>query len=214
MLNRFSHQTTCIETRRSVRGKQQPSTDLVRGPSWPAWVLTGLPSRYTRKSVSLIPEKRRPWGASTAHAADPGSAHASGTRPRGGKLVTLHRQGACTGGSERADSSEVSGKAGSGAGRKTEPCLQPPHLCQARSRPVSQHTPPPPVSMVTFWAPFPGRGSSLRPYLIVDRPVPGFGSEFIVLGFEAIVPLQESGKEKLVKTEIERTPRNARHRDP
>lgn len=25
--------------------------------------LTGLPSRYTRKSVSLIPEKRRPWGA-------------------------------------------------------------------------------------------------------------------------------------------------------
>jgi len=45
-------------------------------------------------------------------------------------------------------------------------------------------------------APFPGSGSSLEPYLIVDRPVPGFGCELIVLGFEAIVPLQENGKKE------------------
>lgn len=51
-------------------------------------------------------------------------------------------------------------------------------------------------------APFPGINSSLEPYLIVDRPVPGFGRELIVLGFETIVPLQENGKKKLVKAEI------------
>lgn len=44
--------------------------------------------------------------------------------------------------------------------------------------------------------------SCLGPYLIVDRPVPGFGRELVVFGFEAIVPLQESGKEKLVKAEL------------
>lgn len=50
--------------------------------------------------------------------------------------------------------------------------------------------------MVSFLAPFPGSSSSLETYLIVDRPVPGFGCELIVLGFEAIVPLQESGRKK------------------
>lgn len=105
------------------------------------------------------------------------------------------------------------GRLGQDQGGKQSPVPPTPSM-PGKVSPCSQHTPPPPVSTVTFWAPFPGRGSSLRTYLIVDRPVPGLGSKFIVLGFEAIVPLQESGKEKLVKTEIERTHRNARHRDP
>lgn len=61
------------------------------------------------------------------------------------------------------------------------------------SRPPHPHQ----VSMVSFLAPFPGSSSSLKPYLIVDRPVPGFGCELIVLGFEAIVPLQENGRKEV-----------------
>lgn len=38
------------------------------------------------------------------------------------------------------------------------------------------------------------RSSSLRPYLIIDRPVPGFGCELIVLGLEAIVSLKKAAK--------------------
>lgn len=102
------------------------------------------------------------------------------------------------------------GKAGSESGQKTEPRLWPPRARQGRTL-SPQHNPSPPSLRVSFLAPFPGRSSSLGPYLIVDRPVPGFGRKLVVLGFEAIVPLQESGKEKLVTTETWRAGRNAGH---
>jgi hypothetical protein len=54
--------------------------------------------------------------------------------------------------------------------------------------------------------------SSLVPYLIVDRPVPGFGCELIVLGFETIIPLQEGNKENMVKTKILQVDRSVRFR--
>lgn len=64
----------------------------------------------------------------------------------------------------------------------------------APTTPASPHRQP--GSTASSSAPFPGRSSRFGPYLKVDRPVPGFGRELIVLGLEAIVPLQESGKEK------------------
>lgn len=64
MLSRFSHQTTCMGVRTGVSGQWWPSPGSAVGPKpGVCGALTGLPSRYIRKSVSLIPEKRRPCGA-------------------------------------------------------------------------------------------------------------------------------------------------------
>ena len=57
----------------------------------------------------------------------------------------------------------------------------------ALTTPTSPHCQP--GSTASSSALFPGRSSSFGPYLKVDRPVPGFGRELIVLGLEAIVPL-------------------------
>lgn len=43
--------------------RQQCPVGTLRAPTTACGALTGLPSRYTRKSVSLTPEKRRPCGA-------------------------------------------------------------------------------------------------------------------------------------------------------
>lgn len=78
---------------------------------------------------------------------------------------------------------KLSGKAGSASGLPSPAtsCCHPstPHLHQVSMVPLGS----------TFWEKL-----CLESYLIVDRPVPGFGCELIVLGFEAIVPLQESTK--------------------
>lgn len=79
------------------------------------------------------------------------------------------------------------GRVGQNQGRKQSPISGHPRA-RRPSHPTS-------TKSQRVLAPFPGRSSSLGPYLIVDRPVPGFGCEFIVLGFEAIVSLQGSGKE-------------------
>lgn len=71
---------------------------MLRAPTTACRALTGLPSRYTRKSVSLTPEKRRPCGAEDTEWVQ-GSAS-----PRGGRRATFHRQGAWAGGSERPPS--------------------------------------------------------------------------------------------------------------
>lgn len=163
--------------------------------------LTGLPSRYTRKSVSLIPEKRRPCGAEDTLLIQ-GPAHPSCVHSRGRKTGHRSQTGACREGSEAAHSTRTLWE-GWVRIRAENRAPSPATLCQARPHPVSPAHLPRPVSMVSFSGPFPRRSSSLGPYLIVDRPVPGFGCEFIVVGFEAIVTLQESGKEKLVKADGE-----------
>lgn len=111
-------------------------------------------------------------------------------------MVTFHRQGAWTRTSGCANSTRALWEAGSELGQKTDtPPLANPSQEAPRPAALVHPPPPPPVSLVLFLAPFPGRSPSLGSYLIVDRPVPGFGRELIVLGFEATVPLHEGSKE-------------------
>lgn len=90
---------------------------------------------------------------------------------------------------------EPPGMAGSESGQKMTRTLATP--CQVQPHPGAPH-----LHQLSAASPFPRRSPRPGPYLIVDGPVPGFGRELIFFGFEAIVPLQESGKEKLVKTEL------------
>lgn len=102
--------------------------------------LTGLPSRYTRKSVSLIPEKRRPCGAEDILLIW-GPAHPCCTDSRMRGLVTFHRHGAWAGGSE----CELAEKAGQNQGRTVSyPGYPMPGM---RPQPVTQHPPSHPPSL-------------------------------------------------------------------
>lgn len=136
MLNRFSHQTTCTETGQEGERKAVLSTGPLRVQTGHARALTGLPSRYTRKSVSLTPEKRRPCGAEgalliwaqpspAARAPGGGPGHLSQTEPA------------------REAPNASSRTAGSEPGGTQSPSPATP--CQAaRPRLSPQHTPPPP----------------------------------------------------------------------
>lgn len=121
-----------------VRGEPQPP----RGPDGRSmqgegWTLTGLPSRYTRKSVSLIPEKRRPCGAEDTlliHGPMHPSHMCSGGRktsspsPEPGqeaqKLPILH---------------ELSGKSGQNQDKKQSPVAS--HLMPAKALPSYPSSP-------------------------------------------------------------------------
>lgn len=75
---------------------------------------------------------------------------------------------------------------GSSSGQRIEPISAHP----------SQHTHPTSSQQSHF------QGGAL-PYLVVDRPVPGLRRELIVLGLEAIVPLQEDGGEASEDRELQ-----------